>query len=321
MRNDQTQRYRSSGPPNNSWAVMPDLQRHFPRPGTRWLWAWRLWYRLRAWWWRVRRTRTATALLGPRYRRARDLIEIDITYLCNLHCLNCNRSVTQAREALHMPLTTIRDFVDASLSRGKRWRRIRVLGGEPTLHPEFDAIITELLRYQKAFPDCIVEVVTNGYGRHVQEALDRQPTQVWVDNSRKTSPIQPHFGPFNLAPVDDPAFRNADYRNGCEIIEVCGMGLTPQGYYPCAVAGGIDRILDAGLGLSVLPNDDDDMQDALDVLCRLCGRFRDGHHIPHVLRPALEGAPMSDTWKELYARWRARREHHALSISSIGKGR
>ena len=37
-----------------------------------------------------------TKILGPQFTRSREFIEIDITYDCNLHCLGCNRSCTQA---------------------------------------------------------------------------------------------------------------------------------------------------------------------------------------------------------------------------------
>lgn len=122
-----------------------------------------------------------------------------------------------------------------------------MLGGEPTLHPRFSAVIGELERYRTWNGDCLIEVVSNGYGERVRHALARLPSHIWVENSNKTGPVQPSFGPFNLAPCDDRAYRHADYRNGCAIIEECGMGLTPLGYYPCAVAGGIDRIQQSGL--------------------------------------------------------------------------
>ncbi len=248
-----------------------------------------------------------TALLGPQYRRSRDRIEIDITYACNLHCLNCNRSVTQAPESMHMSVAMIRDFVNQSLARRKRWRRIRVLGGEPTVHPQFEEIIGELLRYREAVPDCLVEVVSNGHGSQVEERLARLPTSVWVENSRKTSRIQPDFGPFNDAPIDDPKYGGADYRNGCAIVEDCGMGLTPLGYYPCAVAGGIERITGRKLARDRLPDDTDEMTDVLDSCCRLCGRFRDGHYVPRNLRPRLFEERISKSWEIIYARWKSQR--------------
>ena len=206
-----------------------------------------------------------------------------------------------------MPLELVQRFVDDSIAREKRWSRIRVLGGEPTLHPEFLPIIQELRRYRDWHPACVVEVVTNGHGARVQAQLQRLPSGVWVENSRKTGAVQPSFGPFNLAPVDDTAYRHADFSNGCAIMHDCGMGLTPSGYYPCAVAGGIDRITRNGLGRSELPDDTDDMDAALRDLCRLCGRFRDGHYVPKNLRPPLKEERISPTWQRLYAEWHQRR--------------
>ncbi len=274
-----------------------------PAAPSRWLPVLRRWYLLRAWWRHRRVSRGLTRVLGPQYRRSRELIEIDITYLCNLNCFNCNRSVRQAPEALHLPLAALTAFVDQSLARGQRWRRIRVLGGEPTLHPAFFEVIEELRRYRRAFPECRIEVVTNGHGEAVRSRLSRLPEDIWVENSAKTSEVQPTFGPFNLAPVDDPAYRHADFRNGCAIMRDCGMGLTPLGYFPCAVAGGIARITGDGAGRRELPADDDDMAELVERNCRLCGRFRDGHYVPTNLRPALLEERMSPTWMALYRAW------------------
>ncbi|MBU0550607.1 radical SAM protein [Myxococcota bacterium] len=304
--------------PKNSFDVMSGIGWRMPRPSGRHLWAWRLAYRALGVARRVRISRRITRVLGPQYRRSRDLIEVDITYACNLSCQNCNRSVSHAKQALHMKVADITRFVDESISRGKRWRRIRILGGEPTLHPKFNEIIEELLRYHAWFPECIVEVVTNGHGSHVQAKLADLPEAIWIDNSEKESSVQPDFGPFNLAPIDDPRYQSADFSNGCAVLRDCGMGLTPLGYYPCAVAGGIDRVLGAGLGESTLPTDDDDMLKATGRLCGLCGRFRDGHFIPRLLRTPLLDEPISPSWRQLYKEWHeARRTNAAESSEAV----
>lgn len=273
----------------------------------RWLFWHRVVYRLRSIWRSLRITRFASRLFGPQYSRSRDSIEIDITYDCNLLCHNCNRSASQAPEKLHIPLDSVRSFVTESIDCGKRWKRIRVLGGEPTLHPQFLDIVKELLRYHARHQTCVIEIVTNGYGPIVQSQLARLPAAIRVENSRKTGPVQLEFAPFNLAPVDDPRYRHADYTNGCSIMRDCGMGLTPSGYYPCAISGGIDRIAEMGLGRSILPDDSDDMRDVLSVSCSLCGRFKDGHYVPKNLRPKLPGQPVSPSWKRLYAEWELRK--------------
>ena len=294
-------------PATNSFSIMPDLARKMPRITSRWLGWWRLRFALRALRRFLRVSWPATWLLGPQYRRSRDLIEIDITYLCNLHCLNCNRSATQAPDEMHMSPAMVSRFVDESMERSKRWRRVRVMGGEPTLHPEFRKIVEMLLRYQEWNPNCIVEVVTNGYGPRVARELELLPARVLVDNAVKTGRVQPYFVPFNLAPIDDARYWFSNFRNGCDVMEDCGMGLTPLGYYYCAAAGGIDRILGKSLGRNDLPDDRDDMLGVVERCCGLCGRFRDGHFVPRILRPGLRTKRISKTWRALYTQWKERR--------------
>ena len=268
----------------------------------------RLEFALRAGWRRLRIRTGVTRLLGPQYVRSRDSIEIDITYACNLRCTNCNRSVTQAPEKAELGIDRIREFVDDSLNRGKRWRRIRLLGGEPTLHPQFFQIVELLLAYRAQVPECQIQVVSNGHGAHVRGRLARLPAGVEIENSGKHGNFQPSFGAFNLAPADDPGFRDADYTNGCSIMTDCGMGLGIGGYYPCAVAAGIDRVLGETGGRAALPRDEDDMADIARRLCRLCGHFREGHYIPEHLRKPLLETPMSDSWVRIYTDWRQRRK-------------
>jgi len=273
-----------------------------------WILFGRLSYSLRAKYRKYRVTRIQTRLLGPQYRRSRNYIEIDITYHCNLHCLNCNRSASQAPEEMHISLERIQSFVDESIAREHHWDRIRVLGGEPTLHPQFHKLMECLLYYRKWNSDCLIEVVTNGYGKKVQSVLELLPNDIWVENSRKTGKVQKNFGPFNLAPCDDPRFSRADYRNGCAIMNECGMGLTPMGFYPCAVAGGIDRVAGWGIGYDKLPESDDDMLDLVERSCALCGRFLAGHFTPKNLRPELFESKMSVSWVKLYRDWSQRKK-------------
>ncbi len=248
--------------------------------------------------WRVQRG--PTRVLGPQYRRSRSLVEIDVTWACNLRCFNCNRSCEQAPTGEGMALEDVTRFVDESLERGKRWERIRVLGGEPTLHPRFDEILAELVRYRAAVPEVEIVLVTNGHGDKVRAALARVPRGITVENTDKQGQVQP-FMSFNVAPVDVPAYADADFTNGCWVTQGCGVGLTPRGWYPCAVAGGIDRIFGLDLARPNLPADEDDMHDQLDALCRLCGGFK------RDLEVSLDRPVMSETWKRAYAARKDRR--------------
>jgi hypothetical protein len=250
----------------------------------------------------LRVTRPVTRLLGPEYRRSRDLIEVDITYSCNLGCANCNRSCRQAPSDERMTIGQIEAFVDESRARREPWRRIRVLGGEPTLHPSVLAIL-EIVRGAFDTGETIVELVTNGRGPAAERVLRSLPAGVDVDNSHKAGPMQLEFRPFNVAPRDLLRHRLSAFENACQVASVCGMGLSPFGYYCCAVAAAIDRVFGFDIGRQTLPGDEDDMLDQARVLCRLCGRFLDGHFVPHNLRRPLSGEPVSHTWRKEYDRY------------------
>lgn len=240
-----------------------------------------------------RSQRILTRSLGPAFTVSRSFVEIDITYRCNLRCANCNRSCTQAPTDIEMPPAQVEALLRESLEARVSWRRIRLLGGEPTLHPDLFPILGLLLDYRRRHnPDLRIVVCTNGRGRRVNEVLRRLPGGVAVKNTFKTD-RQRLFRPFNMAPVDSPWFRFADYTGGCRILADCGMGLTPSGYYPCAIAGGIDRVFGFGLGRKSLPAEDDRMLDLLRVFCPLCGHF--GFSWP------TRSTRVSETWRRAYA--------------------
>jgi hypothetical protein len=244
--------------------------------------------------WRTRRL--PTLVFGPRYRRSRDLAEIDITYACNLRCYNCNRSCPQAPTGEHMTVGQVCQFLEESLARQIRWRRLRVVGGEPTTHPNFLEIMNLLVEYrQKHRPGMRIEVTTNGHGERVNRMLSLLPLGVVVNNSAKESAVQPHFDTFNIAPIDVETYQTADFSNACRVAAACGLGVTPYGYYPCAVAGGIDRIFGFDLGKKELPETDDDMTSQLRRFCALCGHFKLASATP------VTGPQMSSTWERAYA--------------------
>ena len=248
----------------------------------------------------LRVQRPATALLGPQYRAAPDLLEMDVTYKCDLGCPNCNRSCRQAPSQVEMDLRQVESFVASSRKTERHWSRVRLLGGEPTLHKHIREIIRILLEGLGPHGTRI-ELATNGYGQVAEELLAELPDTVSIENSHKTGPSNPHFRPFNHAPRDYRRYTLASYSNLCHIPQVCGMGMTPFGFYMCAIAGGIDRVMGLDIGRKEIPDPDDDFNDQAEQLCSLCGRFLDGHFIPHNFRRALTGESWSQSWSRLYA--------------------
>jgi len=215
---------------------------------------------------------------GPPFRSRLDRIIIDLTHCCDLSCLDCNRScgADQAPAEEFFSLEQMRRFIAQSIATGKRWSRIMLEGGEPTLHPQLEEILAELQDYRRLFsPGCEIELCSNGYSARARRLLERLPRGVRVKNSVKSSDRQKgHFG-FNIAPIDLDEFRCADYGLGCYIHQIFGLGLTRSGYYPHPVCGGIDRVFGFDIGLKDLPASSADMAGQMRRLCPLCGHFRE----------------------------------------------
>lgn len=232
--------------------------------------------------------------LGRQFLPSRHFAEIDITYKCNLKCINCNRSCTQAPSCLEMPVADVKAFIMQSIEKKIRWKRIRILGGEPTLHSRIFDIIDLLIGYQRAYnPSVRLVLGTNYFGKPVQQVLRNVPDAITIKSTLKSSRVN-LFKPFNVAPVDTFFNRFSDYASGCRIIAECGLGVTPSGYYMCAVAGGIDRIFGYNLGRKSIPDESDLMSDQMDLFCRVCGHF--GFQWP------TRQTKVSKTWRSAYMR-------------------
>jgi len=231
----------------------------------------------------------------PNLRR----VEIEATSLCNMQCHNCDRSTHQAPSNEHMGLEQIERFVRQSLECGWDWWEIVVLGGEPTLHPQFSQVIEALAEYRKANRYCTIQVTSNGRGARVEQRLSELPDWVYVRNTAKKSNTQ-HFSSYNVAPADLDGYRDADFSRGCWITEKCGVGLTRYGFYPCGAGASIDRVFGFDFGLkSVGELTMASLRERLPRLCRLCGHFKDTDSGDRV-----DEEVMSASWRSAYERFR-----------------
>ena len=222
-------------------------------------------------------------------------VEIDVTYRCNLMCHSCDRSCGNAPDESDMSVDQIKEFVRMSEEIGHDWRRIRIMGGEPFLHPEIKEILGILSDYGIRHPDCEMEIYTNGihdYGVDV-------PDNVKIHNTRKTGPVN-RFDPYNVAPRD---LNSAYTGRGCWISSECGLGLNLHGFYCCAAGAAIDRVF--GLNIPVDRPDDIMLEKQKDVLCPLCGHGIYPGYRSRDERPWIGDVDMmSDSWIEAYRSFR-----------------
>ena len=145
----------------------------------------------------VRAQSAVSKCFGRQFQPSRKYAEIDITYKCNLKCINCNRSCTQAPSGIEMPVADIEAFINQSIEKKIEWERIRILGGEPTLHSRIFDIIDRLISYQREYnPSVRLVLGTNFFGNQVHRVLEQLPDTIVLKSTLKSSRVN-LFKPFN----------------------------------------------------------------------------------------------------------------------------
>jgi hypothetical protein len=251
---------------------------------------------------------------GPPYKPSHNRILIDITFACNLGCVDCNRSLgrNQAPSAEQMTPDQIRRFIAESLAQRRRWEGIQIEGGEPTLHPQLEEIVDILDEYRrKHLASAWIQLNTNGLANSGSNVLSRLPAGIAVYSSDKKGPLQELHCAFNVAPVDLPEYEGIDYSQGCFQPAQFGLGLNRYGYYPHPACGCIDRVFGFNIGRKSLPPVQDNLRDQFSRLCGYCGCFRifsRRARADYNLRLSPEESALrgqvSASWREAYRRYR-----------------
>lgn len=245
-------------------------------------------------------------------------IEIEIITDCNLKCFNCNRSCRQAPSTEYMTLEQIEKFINESIKLKKKWKEIRILGGEPTLHNNIFEICSLLLDYKKNYSSkTLISLASNGYGDIVNNILSKIPENIYIINASKHG-IEQKFDSFNLAPIDLEEFKNnaIDYSNGCSTPEYAGIALTRYGYYACGPAAGIDRVLNLNIGIKKLKNISNiKFRNQLKQLCQYCGHFKSKSR--HSVCKSnnlhtINKEQVSNSWKNLYEKYNTEKPELSL---------
>jgi hypothetical protein len=241
---------------------------------------------------------------GERFKH----IELEINTACDLACFGCDRlsDVTTDR---NMTVEQVELFVQESLNLNWGWERIRLLGGEPTLHPQFVEMVNLLRAYRDQFPHVFLQVLTNGKGKSHQyrEWLESERISLHAEVKDGTTP--PWFNNTRIVPLDrDPTVRELP---PCVIFGIrgCGIGLTRHGYFLDGAGASAARV--AGLDVGVMHLKDvtwDAMMEQAKVLCRICGHWNPTDATKDNLLSELiskTGEVTGPFWTEKLAAWKA----------------
>lgn len=201
-------------------------------------------------------------------------VELEILTACDLACFACDRMSDVASKGVpHMSLEQVKLFVDESLELGWEWERIRLLGGEPTLHPRFVEMLDELFRYRRMFPDVFLQVLTNGLGKAKQYRELCRIEKVSLHAEQKQRGMTPRwFNNTRITPLD----RGLRPTTPCGIFGVrgCGIGLTRHGYFLDGAGATVARVAGHDIGVMHLRDVTwERMLEQAAVLCMECGHW------------------------------------------------
>ena len=208
-------------------------------------------------------------------------VQIDVTNACPNRCSNCTRLTAHVRkpffispECFREACESVATFPEDSVPdvQGRR-KVIGMIGGEPTIHPQFEQLCAVMA-------DVIPDRASRGLWSSLGPAYDRHADM--IDAVFGYQNKHPHQPPARHQPVlvaseelmPDRGKRYALIRDCWLQNSWCGA-ITPKGVFFCEVAAALDIIFDGPGGLPIEPlwwnRSMLDFHDQIHRWCNRCG--------------------------------------------------
>ena len=181
--------------------------------------------------------------------------------------------------------------------------RIVLVGGEPTLHPQFYDFMERALAFSDA-----VSLISNGFSSAARKAAEeaaRRGVEVWWDSFKPSGSVVHSVRDIFVAPVDV----GMEGRSPCAWhagVGQCGISVDACGYSVCAIGGTIDGVL--GLGVRTKRLADlwipEKAAEQTRALCRMCGKGLGLDRVHPDRCKKRFGISLSSTWQEAFERLR-----------------
>ena len=213
------------------------------------------------------------------------IIQIDVTNACIHQCSNCTRFCGHHKKPFFMDLETFKRAVD---SLDGYEGTIGIMGGEPTLHPDFDELVRYLAskyppKYDNKFivpqtnfleairdlelsntykfeHNGIVEGSIKGPGLWSAAGKNYKDHYEVIQDSIAYQVLNDHTGAIFHQPalitrkeLGIPDEKWVKLRDNCWVQNYWSATITPKGAFFCEVAGALDMLLDGPGGWEIEP--------------------------------------------------------------------
>lgn len=223
-------------------------------------------------------------------------IELNLTLACNHRCPSCNRLCDRfPKRTCHMSIDQMDRLVAQArraLVEGRaRIKRVKVVGGEPLLHPDYPEIHARLCAAADGGVFQSVKIQSNGI-RPIPKGLATSPR---VRFSGKAFSKREHlqlFSPQDMGPCA--------WWPGCLMLTRCGASLDAYGWLPCSAAIAIV----GAFGLEHLYRDELPTEPwGLAELCRHCPNALPAEIQKYLTKPFSAKHEMSASWAAAIEGW------------------
>lgn len=229
-----------------------------------------------------------------------DYLEHHIVNHCNLKCAGCSHFSSIADEWYEEVGDFCADFTELAQKTNKQIRTIRLMGGEPLLHPQVELF---LIQTRELFPDSDIQLVTNGLLiNKLKDKLvpicNENKIRICISNY-KILDIAKALNGFKFVRVDGKgqlynisldlkASQNKDFAfNHCDLHLHHWFYFQKGRFYPCCIAGNInifnkkfdmiDYFSDDELSISIYDHSEEEIKEFLDKpleLCKYCNTIK-----------------------------------------------